>query len=98
MRRSWTTFLIMAGLLGVLALLGGLQYRWLTQISEADGEKAHKRVQEQADHFAMDFNREIQNAYFNFQTDADTWKTKNWPSFNERYDYWREKTTYPDLI
>ncbi len=98
MRRSWTTILLTAGLLGLLALLGGLQYRWLSQISESDGEKAHKRVQEQADHFAADFNREIQNAYFNFQTDSDTWKKKDWSAFNERYDYWREKTTYPDLI
>ena len=98
MRGSWTTILLTAGLLGLLALLGGLQYRWLTQISEADGEKAHKRVQEQADHFAMDFNREIQGAYFNFQTDAESWKSRDWTAFNERYDYWRDKTTYPDLI
>lgn len=98
MRRSWTTFLLIAGLLGLLVLLGGLQYRWLSQISESDGEKAHKRVQEQADHFAMDFNREIQNAYFNFQTDAESWKKRDWAAFNERYNYWREKTAYPDLI
>lgn len=98
MRRSWSTILLVLGLAGLLVLLAGLQYRWLSQISESDGEKARKHVQEQADHFAMDFNREIQNAYFNFQTDAANWKAKDWNSFNERYDYWREKTSYPDLI
>jgi len=98
MKRSWSTILLVLGLAGLLVLLAGLQYRWLSQINDSDGEKAHKRVQEQADHFAVDFNREIQNAYFNFQTDAAVWKERNWNSFNERFDYWREKTLYPDLI
>ena len=98
MKRSWSTILLVLGLASLLALLAGLQYRWLSQISQSDGEKARKRVQEQADRFAMDFNREIQNAYFNFQTDPKTWKEKNWNSFNERYDYWRDKTAYPELI
>ena len=98
MRRSWVTYLLVAGLLMLLAILGVLQYRGLTQINRTESEKAHQRVQEQADRFAMDFNREMQNAYFNFQTDAESWKSKNWAPFNERLDYWREKTTYPELI
>ncbi|CAN5486934.1 hypothetical protein BH10ACI2_BH10ACI2_25060 [soil metagenome] len=98
MKRSWSTILLVAGLTGLLVLLGGLQYRWLSQISESDGEKAHKSVQEQADRFAADFNREIQGAYFNLQTDAEGWKAKDWTAFNERYDFWREKAAYPELI
>ena len=98
MKRSWTTILLITGSVALLALIAGLQYRWLSQISESDGEKAQKRVQEQADRFATDFNREVQNAYFNFQTDADSWKRKDWSAFNERYDFWRENTSYPELI
>jgi signal transduction histidine kinase len=98
MRRSWVTHVMVAGLLALLVILGVLQYRGLTQINRTEREKAHQRVQEQADRFALDFNREVQNAYFNFQTDADSWKAKDWTSFNERFDYWREKTTYPELI
>lgn len=98
MKRTWITYLLVGGLAGLLALLGLLQYRWLTQISESEGEKAHKRIQEQTEHFAMDFNREIQGAYFNFLSDAETWSKKDWTEFNQRYDFWREKTAYPDLI
>ncbi|MEQ1604883.1 MAG: HAMP domain-containing sensor histidine kinase [Pyrinomonadaceae bacterium] len=98
MKRSWSTILLILGLTGLLVLLGGLQYRWLSQISETDGEKARKRVQEQAARFAEDFNREIQNAYFNLQTDSESWKNRDWNAFNERYDFWREKATYPELI
>jgi signal transduction histidine kinase len=98
MNRSWTTILLIIGLVALLGLLGALQYRWLKQISESDGEKAQKRVQEQAERFAADFNREIQNAYFNFQTDAESWKEPDWKAFNERLDFWREKTQYRQLI
>lgn len=98
MKRSWTTIVLFAGLIGLLVLLGALQYQWQTQISQNESERMHKRVQEEADRFASDFNREIQNAYFNFQTDADTWKVKNWREFNERYAYWLGKAQYPKLI
>ncbi len=98
MKRSWTTYALITGLAGLLVLLGALQYNWLKQISESDGEKTQKRVQEQADRFAADFNREIQNAYFNFQTNAESWKNQDWTSFNERLDFWRDKTLYPELI
>ena len=98
MKRSWTTILLIVGLVGLLVLLGGLQYRWLTQIGQSESEKAHKTVQMNAERFAADFNREIQSAYFNFQTDGESWKNKDWSQFNERYDYWHEKANYPDLI
>ncbi|MEQ1643434.1 MAG: HAMP domain-containing sensor histidine kinase [Pyrinomonadaceae bacterium] len=98
MKRSWLTYLMIGGLAVLLVALGLLQYRWMTQISASDGEKAKVRVKDQADRLAGDFNREIQNAYFNFQTDADSWKNKDWAAFNERYQYWTENTTYPTLI
>ena len=90
--------MLIVGLVGLLVLLGGLQYRWQSQISVSESEKTQKRMLGQAERFAMDFNREIQNSYFNFQTDAEPWKKKNWDSFNERYDYWHDKAAYPGLI
>ena len=98
MKRYWSNLAVFACLAAILAVIGGLQYRWLSRINDSDGEKAKKRVTEQAERFASDFNREIQGAYFNFQTDADTWRTGDWKQFNDRYDFWREKTAYPELI
>lgn len=89
---------MVGGLAVLLVALGLLQYRWMTQISAAEGEKSKARVKDQADRLAADFNREIQNAYFNFQTDVDSWKSNNWTPFNERYQYWAENTAYPTLI
>ncbi len=98
MKRSWLTYLMIGGLAVLLVALGLLQYRWMTQISASDGEKAKVRVKDQADRLADDFNRETQSAYFTFQTDVDSWKNKDWTAFNERYQYWAENTAYPTLI
>ena len=61
-------------------------------------ERMHKLAQEYAGRFAEDFNKEIQNAYFNFDVSADDWRALNYHPFLERYDFWRGKTAYPDLI
>lgn len=90
--------MIAAGVLGLLTLFLGLQYRWLTEVSEAERERMQKRVETDTARLAEDFNREMQAAYYNFQTDADTWKAGDWTEFNERYDYWRSRTNYPGLI
>lgn len=98
MRFSWTTFALFGGLLVLLAALGTLQYRSQSQISETQREKMHKMVQEEASRFAEDFNKEIQNAYFNFQVGAEDWRAKNYHPFVERYEFWQSKTSYPTLI
>ena len=98
MKRSWTTILLVTGLIVLIVLLGGLQYRWMTKIADSESEKAHKQVQETTERFAADFNREIQNAYFNFQTESGSWKNRDWAPFNERYEFWHSKANYPELI
>lgn len=98
MKRSWFSTFLVVGLLGLLVLLGVLQFQWLTRISESDKEGMQKRLQMDTERFAADYNREIQGAYFNFQLEADAWKEKNWSEFAERYEYWQKKAAYPTLI
>ena len=57
-----------------------------------------RRVETDTQRFAEDFNREIQTAYYNFQTESDIWQQKKWTEFNERYEFWRGKSAYPNLI
>ncbi|HYJ91316.1 MAG TPA: HAMP domain-containing sensor histidine kinase [Pyrinomonadaceae bacterium] len=98
MKRSWTTMGLIAGLGVLLGFLGVLQYRWQSEISENEAQRMHRAVQERASRFAEDFNREIQNTYFNFEVGADEWRAANYHPFVERYDFWRGKTAYPDLV
>ena len=98
MKRSWFPISIVAALLILLGLLAGLQYRWLGTISDDERERLNNRLQTDVRRFGEDFNREIQNAYFNFQLAANSWREKNYTDFNQRLDFWRERTAYPNLI
>ena len=98
MNNSRFTILVIAALLVLLSVLAFLQYRWLGQISDGERERLQRNLQSDTQRFADDFNREMQNAYFNFQIDADAWRKKDWSEFNERHKFWSEKTTYPNLI
>ncbi len=98
MKRSRFQIFLVISLLGLLGVLAVLQSVWLSQISDAEKDRMTKRLQTDTDRFAEDFNREIQSAYFNFQTDNELWQNKDWAQFNERFDFWLGKTAYPNLI
>jgi signal transduction histidine kinase len=90
--------MLVAGLLVLLSVLAFLQYRWLGQISDGERERLARSLQTETARFAEDFNREMQNAYFNFQLNAGIWRDKNWDEFNARREFWQTKTNYPNLI
>ena len=98
MKHSWFPIVVVAGVLSLLAGLALLQYHWQRQVSEASRDKMQKRVDTDASRFAEDFNKEIQAVYFNFQTGPEGWREGQPREFNERYEYWKSKTTYPELI
>src|SRR5687768_3676277 len=98
MKGIWVTTFAVGGVLFLLTLFLGLQYNWLRQAGDAERERMQRRVEADARNFAGDLNREIQAAYFNFRTDAESWEKGDWTEFNERYDYWKAGTQYPELI
>ncbi|HKP70538.1 MAG TPA: HAMP domain-containing sensor histidine kinase, partial [Pyrinomonadaceae bacterium] len=98
MKRSWYPSIILGVVIGLLTLFLGLQYRWLSEVGDANRERMQKRAETDAGRLAEDFNREMHAAYFNFQTPAETWNGSDWSEFNERYEFWKGRTTHPDLI
>lgn len=98
MKPSWYSIVAVIGVIGILTLFVLLQYNWLERIADADRERMKRRVETDTARFAEEFNREIQSAYFNFQTQADSWKLRDWTEFNGRYDYWKGNASYPELV
>ncbi len=98
MKSSWVTSIAVGGVILILTLFLGLQYNWMYRANEAARDRMQRRVEADTKNFADDFNREMQAAYFNFQMDAADWDAANWGEFNRRYDYWKGKTQYPELI
>lgn len=89
---------MIAGLAIIIAVLAATQYKWQTQASEAERERMLKRVEADTQRFAEDFNKEIQSAYFNFQTPVAALKTGDLRDLNERYAFWKGKAAFPELI
>ncbi|HMS09901.1 MAG TPA: hypothetical protein PKE66_10490, partial [Pyrinomonadaceae bacterium] len=98
MKRSWLPYLILTAVIAVLTLFFGLQYRWMSEASEAERERMQRRAEADTKAFADDFNREIQSIYFNFQLNAEVLKSGDLTELNERYAFWLGKTAYPELV
>ena len=98
MRGSWFPVLSVFLLLGLLAVLATLQYRWLGQISDGERVRLQNRLQIDTERFAEDFNREIRDVFHSFQLNADSIREKDWSAFNEQFIVWRNKANYPNLI
>ena len=98
MKRSWISNAVAAATIGVLTAFLGLQYYWLTRASEASHERLQKRIEEDAQRLADDFNKEVQAAYFNFQAEPQRLLSGDAAELSERYDYWLRNTEFPDLV
>lgn len=98
MKRPILNLLMLFGLLGLLILLAILQYRWLGEISQVEGERMRERLEADARHFADDFNGEIRKSYFIFQLDPNVWLDRDWKEFSNRYQLWLAQTKYKNLI
>ena len=94
--------LVAAALLGLIALLAVLQYRWLGQISDAERTQRRTTLAAGALEFAQDFDREITRAYLLFQTDSPippmTEEVELASRFAARYDRWQATARFPRLV
>jgi len=103
-RRFRPPLLVVAvALLGLIALLAVLQYRWLGQISEAERAQRRATLAAGASEFARDFDREITRAYLLFLTDpAPNALSTDDPQLAERvaarYDHWQASARFPRLL
>jgi two-component system, OmpR family, sensor histidine kinase SenX3 len=90
---------IAAALLGLIAILATLQYRWLGQISSAERETMTATLNARASVFAEDVDRELTLAYRLFQVeavaDADATAAAKLAARHER---WSAMSRHPRLI
>ena len=91
-------FAVAAALLGLIALLATLQYRWLGQVSAAERERMKTNLAARATGFAQDFDREITRAYFMFQLDPMQDGSNVAAHVSERYNQWLATSRYPRLV
>jgi two-component system, OmpR family, sensor histidine kinase SenX3 len=91
-------FVVAAALLGLLALLAMLQYRWLGTISDAEREQMKATLNTRASDFAKDFDRELTRAHLLFQLEPVQEETSIAGRLGARYDRWQSTARYPRMI
>lgn len=89
---------IAGGLLGLIALLATLQYRWLGQISGAERERMTATLHTRATAFGKDVDRELTLAYLLFQLDALHGDQGIATSVAVRYDRWLASARFPRMV
>src|SRR5918995_333910 len=97
MRRQFRVpMAVIAGaLLGLIALLATLQYRWLGQISGAERERMRGTLNTRATAFAQDLDRELTRAYLMFQLEGLQPDQGAINHVAARYDRWQATARYP---
>ena len=88
---------VAVALLGLIALLATLQYRWLGRISDAEREHMRATLNTRASGFAQDFDGELTRAYLLFQLDPQAEGSLE-SRIALRYDRWQSTARYPRLI
>jgi len=90
-------FVIAAALLGLIALLATLQYRWLGQITDAERARMTATLNDRAKAFGEDVDRELTRAYLLFQIDEPATGTPA-HEIATRYERWQATARFPRLI
>lgn len=95
-RASRMSLVVALTLLALLVVLGTLQYRWLSQIGEAERERTLARMQSAASRFAMDFDRELTRAFAAFVPRPP----RGWDDLvmAQRFARWEQEALVPDLV
>ena len=91
-------FAIAAALIGLIAALATLQYRWLGQISEAERERMTANLGAHATGLAQEFDHELTRAYATFQLELSTGDDNLAGKLAARHDHWVEKARYPRMV
>ncbi|HSK09308.1 MAG TPA: HAMP domain-containing sensor histidine kinase [Vicinamibacterales bacterium] len=97
-RRLPLGLIVPALLVGLVALLGTLQYRWLGKVSEAEREQLRRLLEQRAEEFAADFDGEISRLYGALQASPAAVAGNDWTAFAAGVDRWRSAARFPDIV
>jgi two-component system sensor histidine kinase SenX3 len=100
MRRQFRLpMVVIAGaLLGLIALLATLQYRWLGQISGAERERMRATLHARATTYAQDVDRELTRAFLLFQLEAIQPEQGTAAGIGARFDRWQATARFPRMV
>ncbi len=86
------------GLIVLVFVLGALQYRWLGQVSEAERAQLQRSLNQRAQEFASDFDKEIVLAYAWLGVTQKAVDEGLWASMDAKYTRWKTDAPHPGIV
>jgi hypothetical protein len=94
-RRPLLEISIVLGLIALVGALATLQYRWLGQVSDAERARLHVSLEQRANEFATDLDREITRTYMRFQNAGMLLTQGDANGFATQFDEWSRSPQAP---
>jgi signal transduction histidine kinase len=85
-------------LLVLLATLATFQYRWLGEVSRAEGERMRGTMRTRAADFSQEFDREISRTYLAFQIPTERLGVDPASELSAAFERWRAAAPAPALV
>jgi signal transduction histidine kinase len=89
---------VLAALAGILVVLAVLQYRWISQVSEADRERIQAGLENSVRQFRQEFNRELLNLCLASEARPGQADEEDRNRIAERLENWLQVSPYPGLV
>jgi signal transduction histidine kinase len=96
--RSIAPVAILVALAGILVVLAVLQYRWISQVSEADRERIHTALENSVRQLRQEFNRELLNLCLASEPRPGQGAPEDWSRVAERMENWLQVSPYPGMV
>jgi hypothetical protein len=85
-------------LLALVALLGGLQYRWLGEVSAAERDRMRAHLRQCATDIAAGFDAEVTRAFLSFQVVPGRFDGDPAAALASSYDTWTQTAAAPAIV
>ncbi len=95
--REFSAIIIILAVI-VVIVLGGLQYRWSNQVSEATSIRLADSLQMSMINWHLDFFRAFSEICVAMRVDPDSSTQDDWEQYARRYAEWKKTTANPNLV
>jgi signal transduction histidine kinase len=96
---SSVSWLFVAAMFALCCILGALQYRWIGEVSAAEQERLHQRLQADLTRLSEDFSSEVMDACRAIAPAAPESGTKVDPTeAGSKYAQWKRSSEHPQMF
>ena len=89
---------LVLSLAAILVVLAVMQYRLITQVSEADRERTQIGLETAVGQFVQDFDTELLNVCSEFRPEPGIAAARDWKRIAARYEDWIRTARHPQLV